>query len=102
MIALAFIATSAHVLSKERIAFVDVIILVAFWLVCGWAHPIAGTVGFVPAMAAARWFNSRNWKMKVPPRAICIAYAAVFFAAIEYGYGKHFLSAAFNEVPPTN
>lgn len=100
VIALAFIATAAHILAKERTSLADVIILTAFWLACGWAHPIAGTVGFLPAVAAARWFNSKPWKLKAPGKALCMIYAIVLFTAIEYGYGKHFFSAAFNEVPP--
>lgn len=100
VIALAFTATAAHILAKERPPLADVIILTASWLFCGWAHPIAGTVGFLPAVAAARWFNSKPWKLKIPGKALFVIYAIVLFSAIEYGYGKHFFSAAFNEVPP--
>ena len=100
VIALAFTATAALILAKEKLSFVNVLTLSAFWLFCGWTHPIAGTVGFLPVLAAARWFNSQSWKPKVSEKVLCAAYAIVFFSAIEIGYGKHFFSAAFNDVPP--
>ena len=99
-VALVFLFVSCKVLAREQISFWAMMGLSLFWLVCGWVHPLAGVAGFVPAVAAARWWNGRQLKFKIPEAALAGAYGVVFFVVIVIGYKKAFFSAPFNDVPP--
>lgn len=99
-VALMFFVYACHVLSRERVLFTHVAGLTAFWLFCGWAHPLAGVAGFLPAVAAARWFDSLRFRFKVGEKTLCIAYGILFFVIIEIGYGKPVFAAVPGEVPP--
>ena len=99
-VSLLFMVCAAKVLDRGGVRLPEVMLFSVFWLFCGWVHPLAGVVGFLPAIAWARWFNSLKLRVRLPEWCACLAYGLVFFVAIKVGYGKAFLSAPFNEVPP--
>lgn len=71
-----------------------------FWLFCGWVHPLAGMIGFLPVIVWSRWLRSVWVKSPVTDAGACLLFGFLFFCVIKLGYGKTFFSAPFNAVPP--
>jgi len=100
LVAFSFLIVTKKMLDADRPRLPAVIGYGCFWLFCGWVHPLAGVVGFLPTLAAARWFNTLKIKPKIGDAVACAIFGIVFLLAIKIGYGKTIFYDSINTVPP--
>ena len=98
--AMIFLAFTKKVFHQERPTLMTAISYVGYWLFCGWVHPIAGVVGFLPAVMCVRWLNLKIRKFHIPEVFAVYAFCVLFFAVNIIGYDKPIFTAQYADVPP--